>query len=172
MSDTNGIGSTTLEICEFETDPFTDDERASIARYTCRVAGVPDCFDVNTLAAIPGEFSVGDVIMMFRSYYGMLADWRSAVHDLRGDLTDLGLHHGVPYAYPHGEAFSVMPLSVAATRYLQMEMADYIAARDGHRVLIAEYFIGHNEHGDPFDYATTYHGCELTDLGFVFAENP
>ena len=31
---------------------------------------------------------------------------------------------------------------------------------------------GHDEHGDAFDYKTIHHGCELTDLGFMFAEHP
>ena len=129
------LGSAQIELCEFETEPFTDAERGYLAQYNCRVLGIPDCFDVHCLDTIPGEFTVPDVTSMFRSYYGLLTEWRAALFDLTGDLKD-----------------DAGALSVAARRYLQMEAGDYIGARDAHRTLVIEYFLGHNEHGDKFDY--------------------
>lgn len=146
------LGSAQIEMCEFGTDPFTDAERAALARYNCRVLGVPDCFDCNELAGIPAEFTVPEVTGMFRSFYGLLTEWRTAIRTLHDDLIELGLNHTVPISNPHGEAFRIMPVSLAAWRYLQAEVADYLAARDGHRTLVIEYFLGHDESGDKFDY--------------------
>ena len=146
------LSAAEMEMCEYGTDPFTADERGAIARYGCRVAGVPDCFDSPTLDGIPDEFSVGDVIGMFRAWSTMLTEWREAIRTLREDLTD------------------GRPLSVAGRRYLQYEMTDWKVAQEGHRVLIAEYFLGHDQYGDRFEHATTYHGCELTEAGYMFAD--
>ena len=132
-----------IQLCEFETERFTADERAAIAEFCERITGVPDCFDVNTMACIPEEFTIADTTNMFRSYFGLLRDWRGHLADLADDLAD-----GVT-------------LSTAARRYLQYELADWKTAQEEHRALVIEYLLGTDEHGSRFAEPATVYGCHI-----------
>lgn len=133
-----------IEACELETDPFTDDERAAIDRYNDNINGTPDCFDVNTMACIPDEFTIADTTNMFRSYFGLLRDWRGHLEALADDLADDGVS-----------------LSTAARRYLQYELTDWKTAQEGHRALVIEYLLGTDEHGSRFTEPAIVHSCRI-----------
>lgn len=132
-----------MESCEFDTDPFTTDERIDIARYNSRIGGIPDCFDCHTIDTIPGEFTLPIVLDMLRSYFGLLNEWREAITTLAEDLAD-------------GQ-----PMSEAGRRYLGMELASWKQAQEAHRVLVIEWALGRDQYGDAFTSAAIVHSCSV-----------
>lgn len=133
-----------IEACEFAAFPLAADERAAIARYNEAITGVPDCFDVNTMACIPEEFTIADTTNMFRSYFVMLRDWRGHLADLADDFTDDG-----------------QPLSEAARRYLQFGLNDWKTAQEEHRALVIEYLLGTDDHGSRYSEPAITFGCTI-----------
>jgi len=132
--------TTAIDICEFETEPFTQSEHDAIRRYDQRIDGMPDCFDLSADAGVPPfpeEFTQDDKAGDIKAHFGMLGEWREAITALAEELA---------------EAHTGPGLSGAATRYVGNELLRWRQALEGLRRGTVELFLGRDEYGYAFDH--------------------
>jgi hypothetical protein len=143
----DGYSLGALQICEYETQPFTHPELDVIDRYDEAIAGVPDCFDCESGGSdliVPDGFTPTETVSMIQSHFTMLTDWRGDIDTLETELRDLGL-------------------STAAHRYVAQQMLSWSQAREGYRAAVINYFVGRDKHGSGFDWPRLPQGYRVVD---------
>jgi hypothetical protein len=139
---------TDTEIAEIGTEPLTQLEHDAIRRYSERIKGVPDCFDLVPDDGVGGfgeDFTHDDTVKLIKDWFAMLGDWRSAIADLAEDLAE-AIGNTLPsISWPPA-------MSATATRYVGSELLQWHRALEGWRWGTIEFFLGRDEHGDRFDH--------------------
>lgn len=123
-----------IEASELGTTPFTEAERAAIARYAEKACGIPGWAAGNDIT-LPCRDSFPGIREAMRADLRLLNRWDDAIGNLRWEL-------GVIKNPEMAGVDAVAPPSTAGLRYIGHELTRCRAALDRWRQGVCEHYLG------------------------------